>query len=192
MKWTLILWSLVVFQRIWEVGIAKQNGEWMRRQGGKEVGREHYPLLVGVHVLFFLGILVEMFLYRATPPTWWWIPFTLFIGVQALRYWSIRSLGRFWNTRIWVLPNTPIERKGPYRYMRHPNYVAVVTEFLVFPLLFGAYVTCIVMTFVNILVLVLLRIPMEEQALKEVSLSLNEEEMEYTGGLFSRWDQEPS
>ncbi|MDQ0416533.1 methyltransferase [Croceifilum oryzae] len=192
MKWTLILWSLVVLQRIWEIGVAKQNGEWIRRRGGQEIGGEHYPLIVGVHVLFFLGILVEMFLYHATSPSWWWLPFTLFIGVQALRYWSIRSLGRFWNTRIWVIPNTPIERKGPYRYMRHPNYVAVVTEFLVFPLLFGAYVTCIVMTFVNILVLVLLRIPMEEKALQEVSLSLNEEEMEYTGGLFSRWDQEPS
>lgn len=190
MRWTLILWSLVVLQRICELGIAKQNAEWMKRQGGKEVGREHYPLLVGIHVLFFVGILVEMFLYQAQPPTWWWIPFVVFIGAQALRYWSIRSLGRFWNTRIWVLPDAPLERKGPYRFMRHPNYIAVIIELMVFPLLFGAYLTSIIVTFINTLVLVLLRIPMEEQALKQANFY--EQEIEQTGGLFSRWDQEPS
>lgn len=190
MKWTLILWSLAVLQRICELEIAKKNAEWMKRQGGQEVGKEHYPLIVGIHFLFFVGILVEIFLYHATPPSWWLIPFIVFVWAQILRYWSICSLGRFWNTRIWVLPDAPIERKGPYRFMRHPNYIAVMIELLVFPLIFGAYLTCIIVTFVNTLVLVLLRIPMEEQALNQANSY--EEGMEQAGGLFSRWDQEPS
>jgi methyltransferase len=164
----LCLWMAVIGQRLFELRKAKKNALWMKRQGGYEVGRKHYPVIIAVHLLFFAGILVEIAWFGATSPTWWLIPFVLFLLVQGLRQWCMQSLGRYWNTRIWVVPGHLPQVQGPYRYLRHPNYLVVVLEILLFPLLFGAYLTAAVMTILNLLVLLLLRIPLEEKALLEV------------------------
>ncbi len=163
------LWLIVVIQRLFELRIAKKNRRWAEAQGGYEVGKEHYPFVVLVHILFFGGILLEVSLFGATVPAWWRWPFALFLLAQGLRLWCIRSLGRYWNTRIIIIPGHPPQVEGPYRYLRHPNYVVVFIELLTFPLIYGAWITAIVVSLLNMGVLLLLRIPTEERALAEVT-----------------------
>jgi methyltransferase len=185
--WMILLWLLVGVQRIGELAISKRNSKWMESQGGYEVGQEHYKLILFIHLLFFVGIWVEVLFFRATPPTWAWAPFGLFVIAQVFRYWCIRSLGRYWNTRIWVVPGHTPQIKGPYRFMRHPNYVVVAIELLVFPLIFGAYLTATVVTIINTLIMFLIRIPLEEVALREATNY--EEEMGKKHRFFPSWDR---
>lgn len=168
-SWMILLWCIVVVQRIGELVISKRNSNWMASQGGYEVGREHYKLIVFIHTLFFVGIWAEVLIFHARPPSWAWVPLLLFAGTQLGRYWCISSLGEYWNTRIWVVPGHKPKIAGPYKYLRHPNYVIVAIELLVFPVIFGAYLTAAIVTFINTLSLLLIRIPMEEYALKNVT-----------------------
>lgn len=186
-SWMILLWWIVVVQRIGELAISKRNSNWMARQGGYEVGREHYKLILFIHTLFFVGIWAEVLIFRAKPPSWAWVPLLLFAGAQLLRYWCIYSLGRYWNTRIWVVPGHKPKVTGPYKYLRHPNYVIVAIELLVFPVIFGAYLTAAIVTFINTLSLVLIRIPMEEYALKDVTDY--EKEMGKKHRFFPHWDR---
>lgn len=160
--WALLL--IVGLQRLAELRVAGRNARWARAQGGYEVGGGHYILIVSVHLLWFLGMAGEI-LSGATPPVWWPLPALLFLLAQVLRYWSIRSLGRHWNTRIWVIPGKKPVLRGPYRYIRHPNYLAVIAEILALPLLLGAFWTAAVASLLNLLVLLGVRIPAEERAL---------------------------
>lgn len=161
----LVLTGIVLSQRFIELYMAKRNTEWMKARGGVEFAHEHYPLIVFVHVLFFVGMVVEVFAFDRSLPPWWGIPFLIFAGVQILRWWCIYSLGRFWNTRIIVLPHAPLVRRGPYRIMRHPNYVVVMLELFSFPLIFGATITALTVSLLNYAVLRFIRIPAEERAL---------------------------
>jgi len=164
-NWQFGLWLFVIGQRLIELLIARFNSKWMQKQGGYEVGKQHYPLFVLMHCLFFIGIWWE-----ADPaPHWWTAPLMVFVIAQMLRIWSILSLGRFWNTRIWILPNRLAPVRGPYRYLRHPNYLAVMMEIFSFPLIFQAYITAILFSLCNAVLLLKLRIPLEEQALQEAT-----------------------
>ena len=98
----------------------------------------------------------------------WPIPAALFLLVQPLRYWSIRSLGGYWNTRILVVPDAKLVARGPYRYLRHPNYVVVAVEVATFPLIFGAWVTALVFSGLNA-ALLFVRIREENRALVELA-----------------------
>ncbi|RXT08202.1 hypothetical protein EIZ39_12090 [Ammoniphilus sp. CFH 90114] len=137
----------------------------MLARGGYEVGREHYKYIVMIHVGFLTSLLIEGGVLEATPPGWWILPFALFMGTQVLRYWCIRSLGPYWNTRIYILPESELVKKGPYRWLKHPNYWIVMTEFIAIPVLFGAYYTAFLWTLVNFTFLKMVRIPVEERAL---------------------------
>lgn len=97
---------------------------------------------------------------------WWSVWLVLFGVAQSLRYWCIYSLGYYWNTRILVVPGATAIRKGPYRYLPHPNYVAVALELAAVPLLFGCWITAAVATLANGVLLIAVRIPQEEAALK--------------------------
>ncbi|SFI88394.1 isoprenylcysteine carboxyl methyltransferase family protein [Thermoflavimicrobium dichotomicum] len=163
-----VLW-LVVIQRCVELLLAKKNAAWIKEQGGYEIGRKHYPLLVAVHVLFFAGMLLEKEILHAASPSWWWLPFLGFMLAQGLRWWCIHSLGPYWNTRIWVVPGHVPLAKGPYRYLRHPNYVAVIIEFVTLPLAMGAYLTAWIASIINLVLLLFVRIPAEERALGETT-----------------------
>ncbi|WP_241154346.1 isoprenylcysteine carboxyl methyltransferase family protein [Staphylospora marina] len=165
-KWFWLLWSGLAIQRLLELSLSGRNRRWMESRGGWEAGREHYPLIVGVHLLFFAGMLVEVWIGGARPPDGWPIPFLLFLTSQALRLWCIRSLGPCWNTRIMVMPGHPLVKSGPYRYLRHPNYLAVAGELLFFPMMFGAFWTMILVSMLNAALLVFVRIPAEERALR--------------------------
>ncbi|MEB1809131.1 MAG: isoprenylcysteine carboxyl methyltransferase [Bacillaceae bacterium] len=160
-----IILSIVIIQRLVELLIAKSNEKWMRNRGAYEVGQAQYKYIVLVHVFFFISFISEVIFLQKTPASWWWLPFVFFIIAQSIRVWSLSSLGRFWNTKIIILPGANVVAKGPYRFMRHPNYVIVSLEILMLPLIFQAYATAIIFTVANALVLSV-RIRQEESALQ--------------------------
>lgn len=166
--WFLLFWSFLVIQRLAEVRIAKSNEQKLRNKGAVEAGKDHYKWMVLMHVSFFVAFFSEVYLLNAKPPSWWLIPFVLFLIAQVIRIWAISSLGVYWNTKILLLPGAKVVAKGPYRFMRHPNYTVVSLELLVIPLIFGAYYTAILFTILNILML-RVRIPVEEKALMELT-----------------------
>ncbi|WP_036832849.1 isoprenylcysteine carboxyl methyltransferase family protein [Pontibacillus litoralis] len=162
-----VLWVLIIVQRIVEIGVARRNEQWMKDRGAYEVGREHYRWFIVVHSLFFLAILVEApFASLQWSFSSQWL-FVLFIMTQAFRIWCLASLGKYWNTKIIVMPGGERVVRGPYRFMKHPNYVIVAVEFVVIPLLFQAYWTALLFPFLHLL-LMYIRIPIEEQAIGNV------------------------
>lgn len=139
---------------------------WMKQRGGIEIGKSHYRYMVLVHLLFFIGYIIEVNAFGKNISPAWPLLITLFLLTQAGRFWALISLGRFWNTKIIVVPQENVVKRGPYRFLKHPNYVVVAVEFIVIPLLFQAYLTAIVFSILN-LFLMSVRIPLEEKALAE-------------------------
>ncbi|CAM3247849.1 isoprenylcysteine carboxyl methyltransferase family protein [Filibacter tadaridae] len=160
--------SIVIVQRLVELIVAKRNEKWMRSQGAYEAGAAHYPLMVLMHVAFFVSLILEVIVFNRPFSPLWGVLLGIFLVAQVMRIWCLTSLGKFWNTKIIILPGADVVRKGPYLWVRHPNYVIVTTELLVLPLLFGAYFTAIIFTLLNVWMLSV-RIPTEEKALKEVT-----------------------
>ncbi|MCF6093770.1 hypothetical protein L1765_07225 [Microaerobacter geothermalis] len=169
MTFFLIMMGIVTLQRIAEIKIANQNKEMMFSKGGFEVGKEHYKYIVWLHIFFFAAMIGEAVWFGVYPPVWWTLPLVIFILAQGLRYWCIRSLGPFWNTRIIVLPGSQPICSGPYRFFRHPNYLVVSIELFTLPLIFGLYIPALLFPILNGLLLTMVRIPIEEKALNEVS-----------------------
>lgn len=166
------LWGVYLFvlcQRLFELWLARRNRIWMKSQGGFEVGREHYKWIVVMHIGFLIALLVEGM--QSQPPNQWFWLLLLFILAQVLRMWVIASLGPYWNTRIWVVPGHQLVKKGPYRYLKHPNYLVVASEILLLPLLFGAYLTAVIFSLLNAWLLLFIRIPQEEAAWEKLNLS---------------------
>ncbi len=160
-----LFFILIVFQRLTELVIAKRNERYLKQKGALEFGKTHYPIIVIIHSLFFVSFLIEVVFLNKELSSIWPLLLTLFLLTQAGRVWVLFSLGVFWNTKILVLPNNPPVRKGPYRLIKHPNYLIVSLEFIVIPLLFQAYATAFIFSVLNIIVLAI-RIPTEERALK--------------------------
>ncbi|MDX1807139.1 MAG: isoprenylcysteine carboxylmethyltransferase family protein [Paenisporosarcina sp.] len=160
--------GFVIFQRIIELLIARNNEKWIRSQGGYEVGAKHYPYMVAIHIGFFISLIIEFVTFKEGVSRFWLPLFVLFISLQLMRVWVISSLGRYWNTKILVLPGANVVKKGPFHFIRHPNYVVVTCEIIVIPLMFGAYFTAVVFSILNIIILSV-RIPKEEAALREVT-----------------------
>lgn len=163
-----IIVFLVIAQRITEVFIAKRNEKWMLSQGAYEVGASHYPYMIALHSSFFLFLIVEVLTNKSSLSPLFPLFFILFIAVQALRIWCLRSLGPFWNTKIIILPGAEVVKKGPYVFFRHPNYAVVCLEIVLLPLMFQAYFTAFCFTLLNITMLSV-RIPLEEKALREAT-----------------------
>lgn len=159
-----IVITFITIQRLLELAVAKRNEKWMREQGAVEVGQSHYKYIVFVHLLFFISLITEVLWMEKTLSSFWVLLAVIFMLAQLGRIWVITSLGKFWNTKILVLPKADVVLKGPYKFLKHPNYVIVALEFLVIPLLFEAYMTMVVFSVLNILVLTV-RIPAEEKAL---------------------------
>jgi methyltransferase len=160
--------ALVAIQRLLELRLSRRHERILRARGAVERGREHYPLMVGLHVLWLLSTLVEGLLRGPDLPTYWPIPLAFFLLAQLLRYWVIFTLGENWNTRVLVVPGTKLVRRGPYRYLNHPNYVVVAIEIATFPLIFGAWVTALVFSVLNA-ALLYVRIREENRALAELA-----------------------
>ena len=163
-----LLVGVVLFllaQRGVELRLAARNRQWALAQGGKEYGAEHYPLFFLLHGSWFVGWVVEAFVRGPLLNAQWWLWLGLFAAAQWLRYWAISTLGPRWNTRILVIPGLAPVQSGPYRYLRHPNYIAVALELLVIPLIFNAWLTALLATLLNAALLRFIRIPAEEKAL---------------------------
>lgn len=126
--------ALVVLQRLAELALAARNTRRLRAQGAVETGRHHYPLIVALHTGWIAALAVCV---PAGAPAFWPL-LGLFLALQAARLWIIASLGPYWTTRVITLPGAPLVRRGPYRWLRHPNYLVVVLEIAVLPLAFGA------------------------------------------------------
>lgn len=158
--------ALVAIERLVELRLSVKNAKWAFERGGKEFGQGHYPFMTVFHTAFLVACVAEPWLlHREFPGVVGFVALGLALGAQALRYWAITTLGPRWNTRVIVLPQgTPLVSGGPYRFVRHPNYVAVCLELLALPVVHGAWVTALVFTVGNALLL-RVRIRVEETAL---------------------------
>ncbi len=164
MKIFLLFLSLLIIQRLSELLLARRNERAVRKIGAREYDSKGYRTIVLMHAAFFVSLTAEYILLDRTVSAFWPLLVTVFALAQALRYWAITSLGIFWNTRILVVPGGELVRKGPYMYMKHPNYIAVTVEIAVIPLIFSCYITCVLFSILN-LVAVRRRIRIEESAL---------------------------
>ncbi|MEJ7649968.1 MAG: isoprenylcysteine carboxyl methyltransferase family protein [Nakamurella sp.] len=165
----LLLVVVVGLERVAELVVSTRNLAWSRARGGRESGRGHYPAMVVLHVGLLVGCVVEVLVAdRPFLPVLGWSMFVLVLASQTLRWWCINTLGRQWNTRIVVAPTVPLVRSGPYRLLRHPNYVAVVMEGAALPLVHSAWITAAGFTILNAAVLTV-RIRAENAALATVT-----------------------
>ena len=163
--WYAVLVLAVAGERVCELVVSARHLRWARVRGGVEYGANHYPLMAAVHSLLLVSCVVEVYVAdRPFLPWLGWPMLAVVVGTQALRWWCVRTLGPQWNTRIVVVPGLPLVDHGPYRWLRHPNYVAVVVEVAALPLVHTAWLTAIVFSAVNAVVLSV-RIPAEQRAL---------------------------
>ena len=160
----IVILALVTLQRLGELWLSKRNTRRLLAQGAREYGGAHYPLVVAVHTLWLASL-------------WWlapWRPIILFwLAIFALlqlaRVWVLAALGSRWTTRIIVLPNAPLVRRGPYKFLNHPNYMVVIGEIAVLPLVFGLWQASLVFTILNTAVLAI-RIRKENIALRQARI----------------------
>ncbi|MFI6904673.1 isoprenylcysteine carboxyl methyltransferase family protein [Nonomuraea sp. NPDC050394] len=170
MFWYPLLILLVGLERLAELVVARRNARWSMERGGILSGQGHYPWMVLLHTGLLAGCLAEVFLAgRPFVPALGWTMLALVIAAQGLRWWCITALGPRWNTQVIVVPGLPLVRSGPYRFgrLRHPNYVAVAVEGLALPLVHTAWVTALVFTVLNA-VLMVVRIRCENRALAQL------------------------
>ncbi len=163
--WYLILVAAVAGERVAELVVAKRNLAWSRSNGGMEFGAGHYPAMVALHSAFLIGCIAEVVLLdRPFLPVLGWLMLAVVVAAQLLRWWCITTLGPQWNTRVVVIPGAARVTGGPYRFFSHPNYVAVIAEGFALPLVHTAWITALVFTGLNA-VLLNRRIAVENEAL---------------------------
>jgi methyltransferase len=166
--WYVGLVAAVVVARGVELAVSERNRRWSIAQGGIESGVGHYPVMVLLHTGLLVGAVVEVLtLDRPFLPWLGWPMLALLVASHGLRWWCISSLGRQWCTRIVVVPGRSAVTSGPYRFLRHPNYLAVVLEGIALPLVHTAWVTAAAFTVANA-ALLRVRIAAEEQALRSL------------------------
>lgn len=156
---------LVAGERGVELVLSRRNASRAMARGGIEHGRGHYPWMVAAHTLFLFSCPLEV----------WWLGrrfnaglgvpmLVLVVAAMALRYWAVSTLGERWNTRVIVVPGLEPISAGPYRYLRHPNYLAVVVEIVALPLVHSAWISAFAFSLINAAILSA-RIPVEDAAL---------------------------
>ena len=156
----IIILALVTLQRLGELWLSNRNTRRLLAQGAHEVGAAHYPLIVAVHTLWLFAL---WWLVPGRPIDAFWL--ALFVLLELARIWVLASLGPRWTTRIIVLLDAPLVRRGPYRWINHPNYIVVVGEIAVLPLVFGLWQVALIFTLMNAAVLTI-RIREENRALR--------------------------
>jgi methyltransferase len=160
MSWAaLAILGFVTLQRLAELILSQRNTKRLLARGAYEVAPEHYPFLVLLHATW----LAVLWFFGPGPPIHL-IPLALFAILQLGRVWVISTLGERWTTRIIVLPGAPLVTSGPYRWVNHPNYLIVIGEFAVLPLVFGLPMVAIVFSLLNAAILAV-RIKSENRAL---------------------------
>lgn len=184
---TIFLFFLVfaiALQRMLELRLAEKNRTLALQRGAKEFGANHYFIFVILHTLWIFGWLFEG--WTNTHISEYWssddlgrivltvASILIVIAAQGLRYWAILSLGESWNTRILVVPGGERVRKGPYKYVNHPNYLAVVLELAFVPLIVFAWKTAVIASIANAIILLVIRIPAENKAMQEFLVELEQ------------------
>lgn len=149
----------MTLQRVGELWLSNRNTRRLLASGAREYGASHYPLIVAVHALWLIGL---WWLAPDRPIDGFWLG--LFVLIEIARIWVLATLGRRWTTRIIVLPNAPLVRRGPYRFVNHPNYLVVVGEIAILPLVFGLWRIALIFTLLNAAVIAI-RIREENRAL---------------------------
>jgi methyltransferase len=165
MPWYVLLVLAVAAERVAELVVARRNAAHTLARAGVEYGRGHYPVMVALHTGLLACCLLEPLLAdRPFLPALGWPMLALALLAQALRWWCVTTLGPYWNTRVIVVPGARLVAAGPYRYLRHPNYVAVVVEVAALPLVHCAWLTATAFTLANA-VLLTVRVRCENAAL---------------------------
>lgn len=159
------LMAATAIERLVEVRVSLRNAAWSKARGGVEHGRGHYPAMVVLHTAFLFAAPLEAWLLDRPFLPAVGIPLIVAaVALQGLRWWCITTLGPRWNTRVIIVPGLPRVTGGPYRFLSHPNYVAVVLEGLVLPLIHSAWITAVAFTVLNAWLLTV-RIRCENDAL---------------------------
>ncbi len=157
-------------ERIVELVISTRNARAAFVQGGIEFGQRHFPWMVALHTGLLVACIAEVWLADRPFVIWLgWPMLGLVVLSQGLRYWCISSLGPQWNTRVIVVPGLNLVKRGPYRFLSHPNYVAVVIEGFALPLVHTAWITAVAFTVLNAVLLFGFRIPVENRALDSLT-----------------------
>ena len=156
--------SYVILLRIGELFLSKRNEKWLLQNGAVEYGKKHYPFIVALHILFIISLIIEYSTQQTSSYSLFFI--ILYFLILVFKAWVVLSLGKFWNTKIFHISNLPLVKKGPYRYIKHPNYMIVIAEIAVIPLAFHLYFTAITFTILNAMML-FVRIKEENRALRE-------------------------
>jgi methyltransferase len=160
-----VLVALIAGERLAELVVSKRNARWSFDRGAVEYGRGHYPAMTAMHTALLASCVVEVWVGdRPFVPALGFTMLAVVLASQALRWWCVRTLGPRWNTRVIVITGLPLVAGGPYRWLRHPNYVAVVAEVTALPLVHTAWVTATVFTLANAAMLAV-RIRCENRAL---------------------------
>jgi len=159
----LVIVALVATQRLVELAIAARNTRALLARGAVEAGASHYPFFIVLHASW-LATTAAVAIATHAPTNWWLVG--VFAVLQCARTWVVSTLGPYWTTRIITLPGAPLARDGPFRFVRHPNYLVVALELAILPLAFGEYLVAIVFTIANGLLL-RVRLREEEAALAD-------------------------
>jgi methyltransferase len=163
----LVILALIGGERLFEVILSQRNARRAFARGAVEVKQRHYTFMVAFHALFLLSCAAESLLcQRSFPPALAWAALGITICAQALRYTAVWTLGDRWNTKIIVVPGERPITRGVYRWLRHPNYLAIVLEIAAIPMIRGAWITALVFSLLD-LPLLAVRISVEETALGE-------------------------
>ena len=163
-----IFYAFVISQRALELVLAKRNERVLKSKGALEFDEIGYNYIVAMHVAFFVSLVLEESLLQRGLNRFWVLFLVIFCIAQVIRYWAIATLGVYWNTKVLVVPGSQRVRRGPYKYLQHPNYMAVIAEIAVIPLIFSCYITSVLFSITN-LILVRRRIEVEEGALEKIS-----------------------
>jgi methyltransferase len=164
-----LLIGALILQRLIELAISKGNTRALQQRGAVEFGAGHYPMMVGLHTAFVVSCLAEVWLLdRPWSPAIAVAASLVLICALSLRWWTLATLGRRWTTRVLVLPGEELVSSGPYRWLRHPNYLVVILEIVAIPMVHTAWLTAVVFSFLNLLLL-RERIRVEESALETLA-----------------------
>ena len=160
-----IFFGFTILERIVELVVSKQNQAWSFERGGLEYGESHYKWMVLMHAGFLLTMLGEFFSFQSIMPNSVRMGAIFIAGIcQLFRWWIIKTLGRQWNTRVIIVPGLSRITAGPYRYLKHPNYLVVAVETFVLPLIFGSWRTAVIFSVLNAFMM-RVRIRVENDAL---------------------------